>query len=283
MDLLSVVADAREFIGAMLQCVDLTWTEPPERARWLERCRQWKQTYPVVVPEFWKETDHVNMYVLMDVLADEAAGEDVIVPGSSGPCANIMMQAWRVKQGQKFVFAPALGAMGFGLPHSIAACLASGGHRTVNVNGDGGFQLNIQELETVHRLQLPIKFFVLSNGGYGSIMAMQRSYFEGHYVGSEPSSGLTFPSIVKVARAYGIPAYRIKTHRTLRATVRRVLNSAGPVICEVSVSPTQVQHYRVTSTLTKDGTLVSRPMEDLWPFLDSAELRANMMIPPLTD
>ncbi len=281
MELLPVVADAKKFITAFL--AQRAQIIRKDRSAWLTRSQDWNGKYPVVLPEFWKQTDYVNMYVLMDALSDELEADEVIVPGSSGPCANIMMQAWRVKDGQKFVFAPALGAMGFGLPHSIGACLASGKRRTVCVNGDGGFQLNIQELETVARLQLPIKFFVLANGGYGSIMAMQRNYFEGHYVGSNPDSGLTFPDIVKVANAYGITALRAEDHKTLRAKIRETVATPGPVICEVSVSPLEVQQPRVMSSLRADGVIVSKPMEDLWPFLDREEFYSNMIIPPLPE
>ncbi|MBI2758417.1 MAG: thiamine pyrophosphate-binding protein [Chloroflexi bacterium] len=281
MDLMPVVSDAGKFINTLLSLKNKI--ESKDRSVWLKRSQEWRKKYPVVLPEFWKQTDYVNMYVLMDALSDEMEANEVIVPGSSGPCANIMMQAWRVKDGQKFVFAPALGAMGFGLPHSIGACLASGRRRTVCVNGDGGFQLNIQELETVARLQLPIKFFVLANGGYGSIMAMQRNYFNGHYVGANPESGLTFPDITKVAKAYGIPALRVKNHKTLREKIRQTLATEGPVICEVSVSPLEVQQPRVMSSLRADGTIVSKPMEDLWPFLEREEFYSNMIVPPLPE
>ena len=281
MDLTPVVSDAAKFISAFLSLKDKIKTK--DRTAWLKRSQEWKKKYPVVLPEFWRQTDYVNMYVLMDVLSDELEANEVIVPGSSGPCANIMMQAWRVKDGQRFVFAPALGAMGFGLPHSIGACLASGRHRTICVNGDGGFQLNIQELETVARLQLPIKFFVLANGGYGSIMAMQRNYFNGHYVGANPESGLTFPDITKIAKAYGIPALRVKNHKTLRQKIRQALATEGPVICQVCVSPLEVQQPRVMSSLRSDGTIVSKPMEDLWPFLEREEFYSNMLIPTLPE
>jgi acetolactate synthase-1/2/3 large subunit len=281
MEVLPVVADAGQFIHLFLAAKDAI--APIDRRIWLKQSQEWKKKYPVVLPEFWKQTGCVNMYVLMDALADELEEDEVIVPGSSGPCANVMMQAWRVKKGQKFIFAPALGAMGCGLPHSIGACLASGRQRTVCVNGDGGFQLNIQELETVARLHLPIKYFVLANGGYGSIMAMQRNYFNGHYVGANPESGLTFPDIKKVARAYGIPALHAGNHKTLREKIRQTLGTEGPVICEVKVSPLEVQQPRVMSALRKDGTLVSKPMEDLWPFLEREEFYANMLIPPLPE
>ncbi len=278
---IKVVSDAKLYIQEMLaQSNRLVSTD---RSDWLSRCLEWNKKYPVVLPEYWKEEKYVNMYVLMEALSAEMEPGEVIVPGSSGPCANIMMQAWRVKEGQSFVFSPALGAMGFGLPMSIGACLASGYRRTVCVNGDGGFQLNIQELETIHRLNLPIKFFVLNNNGYGSIMNMQRNYFDGRYVGSEPGSGLTFPDIIKVGCAYGLGTYRLENHTNLREKIREALSIPGPVIVEVMVDPNQVQQPRVTSVLQADGTLKSKPMEDLWPFLSREEFVSNMIIPPLPD
>jgi acetolactate synthase-1/2/3 large subunit len=192
------------------------------------------------------------------------------------------MQAFRVKQGQRIVNAPGLGAMGTGLPGAIGACLASG-RRTVCINGDGGFQLNIQELETVRRLNLPIKFFVLCNGGYASIMSAQRNHFEGRYVGSEPSSRLTLPDITKIAAAYGLPTAAIGSHQDLSARVREVLDHAGPIVCAVTVSPEQATAPRVTSTVQPDGSIVSKPMEDMWPLLSREEFLENMTEPSLAE
>ena len=264
------------------------------RSCWLRRAKEWQTRYPVVLPEYWDETHSgpaadsgtqstVNTYVLMDVLSDELTADDVLVPGSSGPCSDIFMQAFRVKPGQRIVNAPGLGAMGTGLPGSLGACLASGRKRTICVNGDGGFQLNIQDLETVRRLNLPIKYFILCNGAYASIMTSQRSYFQGRYVASEPSSALTLPDIVKVAAAYGIRTAEIQNHRDLREGVRAVLAQDGPVVCAVNVSPEQATAPRVTSAVRPDGTIVSKPMEDMWPFLDREEFLANMIIAPLEE
>jgi acetolactate synthase-1/2/3 large subunit len=123
--------------------------------------------------------------------------------------------------------------MGYGIPQAIGACLASGGRRTVCLNGDGGFQLNIQELETVWRLNLPIKYFYLNNGGYASIRATQRKYFDGRYVASDSASGLTFPDISRVAEAYLIRSNRVSEPGELKECVREALDAPGPFICEV--------------------------------------------------
>jgi acetolactate synthase-1/2/3 large subunit len=151
------------------------------------------------------------------------------------------------------------------------------------VNGDGGFQLNIQELETIHRLNLPIKFFILCNGTYASIMATQRNYFESRMVGSDPSSHMTLPDIRKVAEAYGIASHEIRDHANIREEVRAVLNQPGPVVCAVQVSSDQATAPRATSSVRPDGTIVSLPMEDMAPRLPREVFLSEMIIPPLAD
>jgi acetolactate synthase-1/2/3 large subunit len=130
---------------------------------------------------------------------------------------------------------------------------------------------------------LPIKTFVLNNQGYASIRTMQRNHFGGHLVGCDATSGLTLPSITKVARAYGISTRSVRGQARLREVVRDVLNTPGPVLCEVVVAPDQPVGPRVSSVVRADGSIVSRPLEDLYPFLSREQLRANMLIPMLDE
>ncbi len=248
-----------------------------DRSGWWERCRQWKKKYPVILPEYWNERDGVSTYVLIDVLSDEMSSDDLLVPGSSGTCSEVTMQAFRVKRGMRIFNTQGLGSMGFGISASIGGCLASGGKRTVCVDGDGGFQMNIQELETIRRLNLPIKFFVLNNRGYASIQATQKNYFDGFFVGSNRESGMTLPDIRKVAAAFGLKTEIIESHENIREKVREILQAEGPLVCEVIVSPNQATAPRVSSVKNEDGTMSSRPMEDMWPFLDREELAGNML------
>jgi acetolactate synthase-1/2/3 large subunit len=249
-----------------------------DRSEWLARSKQWQARYPVVLPEYWNEGSFVNDYVLIDVLSDELTGHDLVVPGSSGACSERTMQGIRIKAGLRVFNSEGLGSMGFGIPAAIGGCLASRGRRTICIDGDGGFIMNIQELETVKRLDLPIKFFVLNNGGYVSIQMTQKSFFDGRFVGSSTSSGLTLPDVTAVSKAFGIPVARITNHTGIREKVREVMETKGPVVCEVMVSPEQVTAPRVTSRLREDGSMESMPMEDLWPLLDRQEFRGNMAI-----
>jgi acetolactate synthase-1/2/3 large subunit len=249
----------------------------------LARCREWKAKYPVVLPEYWEQKRLVNAYVFASVLADEATRDDLLIPGSSGADIDKFWLSFRVKAGQRLFSTGGLGAMGFGIPASIGGCLASGRRRTITVDGDGGFQLNVQELETVARLHLPIKFFVMNNQGYASIRSSQRNHFDGRLVGCDPSSGLTLPDTTRIAAAYGIDSLRISDHSDLRNGIRAVLQTPGPMICEVMADPDQPVAPRVSSHVRADGSIVSRPLEDLWPFLERNELLSNMLVPSLSD
>ncbi len=272
---LAVRANLADFLPALLTA--LRARRVPNFSGWLQTCREWVKRYPVVQPSYWSEPKgYVSTYALMDVLSDAAAEGDVLVPGSSGPCSDIFFQTFRVKAGQRILNAPGLGAMGTGLPGTIGACLASGRRRVINVNGEGGFQLNIQELETVRRLALPIKYFVLDNNGYRSIVAMQRNHFQGRLVGSDPSSRLTMPDTRAVAAAYGIPVLAVESHDRLREVVAQTLATPGPIVCVVKTSADETTAPRVTSDVRPDGTIVSKPMEDMAPFLAREEFAAVM-------
>lgn len=270
-----VTADAGDFLQALRE----RQSEMVERNRsaWLSYCRGLKERYPVVLPEYHARCDNINLYVFTEALFQQLVGSDVIVPESSGAAGEVTYQAMRVKKGQKVKNAAGLGAMGFGLPYAIGACIANDRRRTILINGDGAFQLNIQELETVVRLKLPIKMFILDNNGYGSIMATQRNMFDGFYVGSEPGSGLTLPDVCAVAGAYGIRHEIATSHEDLPAVIGRTLRGNDSVVCRVQVTRAHVTAPKVQAMKTPDGGMVSKPLEDMWPYLSPEELAANMI------
>jgi len=277
-----VQADAKDFLREMLR--QLNDAGVPKRPEWMRKAKDWLAKYPMIPPDYWNEEQGVvNTYVLVDALSDLCTPDDVLAPGSSGACSDIFLQCFRMKEGQRVVNSPSLGAMGTGLPGTIGSCLASGRRRTICVNGDGGFQLNIQELETVRRLNLPIKYFILCNGTYASIIASQKNHFQGRLVGSDPSSHLTLPDVRKVAEAYGIATAEIRDHKGIREKIAAVLATDGPVVCAVNTSSDQPTLPRATASTRPDGTIVSLPMEDMAPRLPREEFLANMIIDPLPE
>jgi len=278
----AVQSSAEDFLSELL--TQLASVQVADSSAWIAKTKDWNARYPVIEPESWnRENGFVNTYVLVDVLSDLCTPDDVLAPGSSGACSDIFLQCFRLKQGQRVVNSPSLGAMGTGLPGAIGTCLASGRRRTVCVVGDGGFQLNIQELETVRRLGLPIKYFVLCNGTYASIIGAQRNHFQGRLVGSDPSSHLTLPDVRKVAEAYGIATMEIRDQTEIRRHVQAALDHPGPLVCAVNVSSDQVTAPRATSSVRADGVIVSLPMEDMAPRLPREVFLSEMLIAPLAE
>ncbi|MFY9781558.1 MAG: thiamine pyrophosphate-binding protein [Candidatus Baltobacteraceae bacterium] len=269
-----IVADAGAFVRGLV--ARRSEFAAKERRTWNERCAEWKTRYPVVTDEH-RRPGGVSVYHLAEVLGRETEPHDLMVSGSSGSGIEVFLFACPTRTGQRIYHTAGLGAMGFGLPASIGVCLAGGRQRTICVDGDGGFQFNIQELETVRRLQLPIKFFVLNNDGYASIRASQTSFFGAARIGCDARTGLTTPDISRVAAAYGLQTAVIEDQDDLAGAVRRVLETTGPVVCDVRCLPDEARAPRMTSVQLPDGSFVSKPLEDLFPFLDRDELRSNMI------
>jgi acetolactate synthase-1/2/3 large subunit len=157
--------------------------------------------------------------------------------------------------------------------------MARPGKRVICLAGDGSIQMNIQELQTVVQHRLPIKVFVLSNGGYLSIRTTQTNFF-GLAVGAGPESGVSFPDMVKLAEAYGIPACRI-AGPGFGQQLDRLLEQDGPFLCDVVLEQAQTFEPRLSSRSLPDGRMVTAPLEDMFPFLDRDEFCRNMLIPTL--
>ena len=272
---LKVVADLKEFLTEMSSRLSRGELDIEE---WRNRCLGWKRKYPVVLPEYKDNRDKVNSFHFIDRLSEKLEPDDIIVTdmGTSFTCT---MQAFRTKPGQRLFTSSGFASMGFGLPGAIGACLASG-RRVILIAGDGGLQMNIQEFQTMKYNNLSIIIFVLNNEGYLTIKLMQQNHF-GRYTGSDPLSGLGCPDIVKVARAYGIDAYLMRDQSWTDPMLGAILRHRGPAVCEVLMVPDQPLIPRVSSLKRPDGSIIAKPLEDMYPFLDRGEFRENMIIEPV--
>lgn len=269
-------ADAKAFFGMLDRAVDAEPLAP--KSDWLMWCAERVRRYPVVLPEYREETETVNPYVFCDILSDHLDAEDVVVSSDGASCV-VPIHALRMKRGQRYVVNSGCASMGFGLPAAIGACFAHG-RRTICLEGDGSIQLNIQELQTVFHHQLPLKIFVFNNDGYLSIRTTQKSFFNENYVGEGARSGVSFPDYTKLAEAYSIPSIRIQSHAELTERLAAVLDAPGPALCDVIMTPEQMFSPRVSSQKLPDGRMISKPLEDMFPFLDRAEFLENMIIAP---
>lgn len=277
---LPIQQDAGVFLRDLL--AQLQGVQLPGYGEWLARVQEWKKKYPLIQPEHRDVADKVSVYQFSDVLSGLLSEGDLIVSGSSGTAVELFLLAFRVKERQRVFHTRGLGSMGFAIPAAIGACVAAGRPQTICVDGDGGFQMNIQELATVVNLRLPIKFFVINNDGYASIRSSQYGYFK-RLVAADATSGLGLPDLQKVAAGFEVPSVRIGTQANLAADLRAVLEREGPVVCEIMALPDEQRIPRVTTVQRPDGSMVSKPLEDLYPFLDREEFRSNMFIPPLEE
>lgn len=270
-----LVCDAKYFLKELLKelsKVEENFNDNREiYSSWLRSCKELRKKYPTVT-ERHKDTDnYVSAYYFIDELCKHLCEGDIIVPESSGGAGEITYQAWKLKYGQKIKNAAGLGSMGFGLPYAIGSCIANKGQRTILINGDGAFQLNIQELETLRRLNLPVKIFIWDNQGYASIRTMQANTFDGRFVACNADSGYTTPDIQKVATAYGFPTYLLENNSAVDLHLASILDLPNSCVCIVKVLPDEPVSPRVKSLLKPDGTLVSGTLENMWPYLTDTE------------
>jgi acetolactate synthase-1/2/3 large subunit len=244
----------------------------PNHQDWLRWCRERVARYPVVQDRQRKTVAPLNPYHFMESLSGMLSDDDVVMCGDATACI-VTFQTMKIRNRQRLISNSGSASMGYDLPAAVGAAVARNGGRVICMAGDGSLQLNIQELQTVKHHELPVKLFVLNNGGYLSIRQTQSNFF-GRQVGSGPSSGVSFPDFVKVGCAYGIPSMRVDRIADM-PRVHAALEQPGPALIEVMLDPAQEFEPRTKSKQLPDGKIVTPPLEDMYPFLDAEEMEAN--------
>lgn len=272
---LKIVADAADFLDSMAENEQLY--QHRDRESWLSYCSRMKEKYPLN-----KETqpldqeDKVDGYKFGEHLSNFTTVEDVFVGSSSGRTCGISHMAYKLKKGQPFVTSMGIGSMGWVLPSAIACCFASGKKRTVIMEGDGSLQHNIQELQLISTYKLPMKIFVLVNGGYASIYAMQRNNFASRFAGCTPESGLTLPAVRDIAALYHLSYYCIQNDNEIDGVLSEVMADDKPCLCEIVCSRQFDEIPKSVTVANPDGTFSSMKLENLYPFVDPEEQKENM-------
>lgn len=248
---------------------------------WLEICKNYRKNYPTIEPSRQNVKEWVDSYNFFDVLSNHK--RDLVYVFGNGTACVSSYQSLRLYENQKVVVNSGCASMGYDLPAAIGACFANGKKDTICVTGEGSLQMNIQELQTIIHNKLPIKIFVLNNAGYISIRNTQNNFFKGHKVGSDKDSGVSFPNIVKLAEVYGFEACRIENQLNLKGELEEILSKPGAVVCEIMLSPTEKMEPKLSSKIKPDGKMVSKPLEDMFPFLPREEFYKNMIIKPVDE
>ena len=271
---LAVNADVKEFVSALLSV--LPKNGAGDFSAWLQWCRERNRRYPVVLEEYRKLKTKVSPYHFMETLTEMLRPATPVVAGNGSACV-CLFQAGMVHKGQRVFWNSGCASMGYDLPAAIGACVGNGGKETVCLAGDGSIMMNLQELATVAHYRLPLKIFVLNNEGYVSIRQTQENFFKGNYVACDSSSGVGFPDFIRVARSFGLATEVIDSARTMKTRIQKVLKHKGPVLCEVRLPRDHKFMPKLSSEKKPDGSMVSKPLEDMWPFLEREEFQSNMI------
>jgi acetolactate synthase-1/2/3 large subunit len=277
---MSIHADASLFIKEMLS--RLAGRKIAPKKNWLDWCRKKKKILPSLEQDNPGSPKYVSSYVFAGKLFEALKPNSIVVTGN-GTAYTSTFQAMRLKKGVRVFANQGCAAMGYDLPAAIGAAIAEKKKQVVLITGDGSIQMNIQELQTLITCHLPVKIFVLNNKGYLAIRATQDAYFQSRYIASGASSGVICPDICRVANAYGIKTSRIYNEKGLAGKISRLLNNPSPALCEIMMDPKQTLYPKISSAVKPDGSLASRPLEDMYPFLPRDEFRKNMIIKPLPE
>ena len=268
-----IQADAKEFFNTVEFAT-------PSSKDWSDTCLKWKEKWRICNPEWDQNKEGIDLYYFTDKLS-KANKDDSVVVSDAGSAYYVPAQFLDIKGNQRYVTSGAQADMGFTIPAAIGVSVAKDFGEVVGITGDGSFQTNIQELQTIKHYNLPIKLFVWNNHGYLSIRTTQRKFFDGRFIGVDKDSGVSLPDIKKITEAYGLKYTKIETVEELENGIQEVLDYDGPVVCEVMCQKWQEVIPTLISTKTKDGRIVSRPFEDMYPLLTREEFYDNMIIDPI--
>jgi acetolactate synthase-1/2/3 large subunit len=236
-------------------------------SEWLNRIELWKEKYPICQPEYFDAKGYVDPYVFMDKLSKLTKKDCVIIPDAGGNL-TWTMQGYEPRIKQTIFSAFNHSPMGYAFPASIGVKLARPDCEVVCITGDGGLNMNLQELGTLALQNLPIKIFILNNEEYGIIKQTQSTWLNSNYVCSDVASGVACPDFLRIAKAYDIKTETINSHENLNKIIESVMSyKDGPIICNVKIKPNQEILPKLSS---------GRPLEDMYPHLSEDEMKVNI-------
>jgi len=251
-------------------------TEPKDYTEWVKKCVHWKRKWLFETPpDMLADNSVINPYYALKYFYQTAPANKITITSSG----SIITNAWHmanIKTGDKFIIS-SQGDMGFELPASIGCQIAEPAKMVVPILGEGSFQLNIQELQSIIQYKLPIKILLFNNNAYGAIQITQEKFFKKKF-GTDVSSGISFPNTGKIAHAYGIHYMCVHENNEVENRIDEFIHyTNGPVILEVFCC-VQGRHPRLNAMKNPDGTFTNRPLEDFEPFMDREEFRKEMIV-----
>ena len=266
---LPVHADLKDVLESILT----TEKSFGEHSEWLGWCRDINRKYPADLPEYYG-TERLNPYVFVKKFTEKLNKDDAVICGNGSACV-ITFQTAEIKQGQRIFTNSGCAAMGYGFPAAIGACIARSNRRTICIDGDGSFMMNLQQLQTVRYNNFNLKIVIINNNGYHSIRQTQNNLFKPPLVGVCADNGVSFPNFEKIAYAFDIPYVRVQSEEDITEKCTKALEIDGPIICEVIVDENQNFEPKLSSRRLEDGTMISPEIDDMYPFLSREEYENN--------
>jgi acetolactate synthase I/II/III large subunit len=261
---LKIHCDLKFFLKALLDKLDEI--KLPSFDSWLNWGNELKKMLPSMVEENKSTYGYINSYRFVESLFDKLPVPSQVVTGN-GTAYTCTFQVMKIRKGIRVFANQGCAAMGYDLPAAIGACIGRHKKDTYLITGDGSIMMNLQELQTIAAYCLPVKIFLLDNNGYLAIRITQTSFFDSHFVGESPGSRLHFPDFEKIASAFGLAYYCVSDELKLDDIIQSVISHKGPVLCRIIMNPIQTLYPKVYSLRTDDGKMVSKPMEEMFPFL----------------
>jgi len=245
--------------------------EVGDHREWLRWCRNLGKRYPVVLPEYLEQQKPMNPYAFLDIVSDNLNGGDAVICGNGAACVQVF-QTLRLKKGMRIFTNSGSAEMGFALPAALGAAASGSGRRIICIDGDGSFMMNMQELQTIVHNKLDIKIIILNNNGYHSIRQTQRNLFSGReHVGIDRESGVSFPDLKKIASAFGLSYVKTDSLKNADSRLKKAFETKGAVIIEAVLDHKQDFEPKTSSRVLENGSIVSAPLDDMFPFLPREE------------
>lgn len=269
----NILCDAKLFLQRLNSALRKKFesTNPPSFQNWTAQVLEWRNRYDPVKREFFKARKVIHPYAFMRMLSRKMSDRAVLV-GDCGGNIVVSNHAFETKYGQRNITNNGNSPMGFSFAGAMGAWFADPERQVVCTIGDGGFNMNLQELQTFLSYGVKVKTFILNNHIYGITKAFQETNFQGRAEACGPK-GYNPPDFVKIAQAYGLKTFALQRQEDVESTIEDVLAFDGPVICDVNIHEHHTYEPRIFGWKT--------PIEDMYPYLPREEFKANMFIQPL--
>lgn len=216
-----IVGDVKRVMQQLMPSVSALDTKD-----WIQTIKNWKEEHPLR----YRNGKYIRMQYVIQKISERTKGKAILV-SDVGQHQMWMAQFYQYVYPRTHLTSGGLGTMGFSLPAAMGASFARKDFPVISISGDGGIQMNIQELATIRENNVPVKIIILNNGYLGMVRQWQELFWRKRYSQVEMMS----PDYVKVAEGYGIPGFRATMTNEVDDVIEKMFSVEGPVLVEFKV------------------------------------------------